>query len=335
MKFDEFLTWESTTRDTIDFKKIYVDMCDGEIIDGLILSELTFWHLPNKHGESKLRVCKDGKMWIAVSLSEWWDRARITSDQAFRAIERLCAKDIVVKQVFRYNNSPTTHLRINQEKFMEIWEYRVKNPMENPYKSRTRENDIADTRNPLRGDAKTLTETTTELTDNGDFEEKPPDPQDKSCEVSHIPGDAHQPSSQEERVEEKYKRRTLEALASSYQQKGMQSPIIDNFIQTVQPHQQGLARQFCELMGRKPGKKEETLWRAEWEWQHQLGIRAEHIKGAFDYMKEACLTIKSPKSVTTIAENIKKGIIKTTKSEQVVPRAREVFKSDGAAQETW
>jgi len=47
MEFNEFLSWELTTRDTIDFKKIYVDIA-GDLIAGLLLSQIIYWHLPSK-----------------------------------------------------------------------------------------------------------------------------------------------------------------------------------------------------------------------------------------------------------------------------------------------
>ena len=57
--FKEFLDWEKTSKDTIDFKKVYVDMAD-DLIAGLVLSELIYWYLPSKdNGKNKLRVTHD------------------------------------------------------------------------------------------------------------------------------------------------------------------------------------------------------------------------------------------------------------------------------------
>ena len=56
--FDQFLSWEAKSRDIIDFKKIYVDIAD-DLIAGLLLSQIIYWHLPNEHGKTKLRVQKD------------------------------------------------------------------------------------------------------------------------------------------------------------------------------------------------------------------------------------------------------------------------------------
>ena len=45
--FNNFLAWRTNTRDTIDFKKIYVDMV-GDLIAGLMLGRIIYWYLPDK-----------------------------------------------------------------------------------------------------------------------------------------------------------------------------------------------------------------------------------------------------------------------------------------------
>ena len=44
MNFDDFLKWEQSSRDTVDFKTVYVDMV-GDLLAGLMLSQIVFWHL--------------------------------------------------------------------------------------------------------------------------------------------------------------------------------------------------------------------------------------------------------------------------------------------------
>jgi hypothetical protein len=52
---ETFLAWEAASRDTIDFKKIYVDMAD-DLVAGLLLSQVVYWFLPDRNGNLKLRV---------------------------------------------------------------------------------------------------------------------------------------------------------------------------------------------------------------------------------------------------------------------------------------
>lgn len=122
--FDEFLLWERTTRDSIDFKKIYVDIA-GDLIAGLMLSQIIFWYLPDKYGNSKMRVKKDGYDWIAKSNSEWYDEIRITEWQAPRALNILEEKGIIEKKLYKFNGAPTIHIRLIQENFMALWEEQV------------------------------------------------------------------------------------------------------------------------------------------------------------------------------------------------------------------
>ena len=55
-----FQDWERKTKDTKDFKLTYVDVANSDLIAGLMLSEIVFWYLPSRNGESKLRVFKGG-----------------------------------------------------------------------------------------------------------------------------------------------------------------------------------------------------------------------------------------------------------------------------------
>jgi len=119
-EFAEFLLWEATTRDTIDFKKSYVDMA-GDLVAGLLLSQIVFWTLPDREGQSKLRVQRDGHMWIAKGRNDWWDEIRITARQFDRAAKILEKKSLIVTGVFRFAGLPTKHIRLEPEGFLDAW----------------------------------------------------------------------------------------------------------------------------------------------------------------------------------------------------------------------
>jgi hypothetical protein len=118
--FNEFLLWEATARDTIDFKKAYVDMA-GDLVAGLLLSQIIYWYLPDKHGKSKLRVEKDGHMWIAKGRTDWYDEIRITAKQFDRAVKILEQKGLLTTALYRFNGAPTKHVRLNKVEFMVTW----------------------------------------------------------------------------------------------------------------------------------------------------------------------------------------------------------------------
>lgn len=119
--FREFLAWEKASRDTVDFKRIYVDMA-GDLVAGLMLSQLVYWYLlPDQKGRSRLRVRRDGHLWVAKNRDKWWDEIRITPKQADRAIKVLIDAGLVVKKNSMFNGKRTPHLRIDQDAFCDAW----------------------------------------------------------------------------------------------------------------------------------------------------------------------------------------------------------------------
>jgi len=133
MEFNDFLSWELTTRDTIDFKKIYVDIA-GDLIAGLLLSQIIYWHLPSKNGGSKLKsISRDGHYWIAKSYSGWWDEIRISEYQAKRALKLLSDKGLVETKLFKFAGAPTIHTRLIKECFLEQWDIWINKKLLNPF----------------------------------------------------------------------------------------------------------------------------------------------------------------------------------------------------------
>ncbi len=117
MVFNDFLVWEMTSRDTIDFKKIYVDLVN-DLIAGLLLSQIVYWHLPNSQGEPKLRVERDGLLWLVKSREDWWKETRITTRQYDRAIKILDSLGIVTTKLYKFNGTPVIHLHLNWDVFL-------------------------------------------------------------------------------------------------------------------------------------------------------------------------------------------------------------------------
>ena len=114
-----FIGWELASQDTIDFKKCYVDLCD-DLISGLLLSQIVYWHLPSKdNGKTKLRVQKEGHMWVAKGRNDWYEEIRITAKQYDRAIKILEKCGLVETKTFKFNANPTKHVRLKWEMFLE------------------------------------------------------------------------------------------------------------------------------------------------------------------------------------------------------------------------
>ena len=117
--FANFLIWERQSKDTIDFKKVYVDMA-GDLLAGLLLSQIVFWYLPTKDGGNKLRIQREGEYWIAKRREDWWDEVRLAPREVDKSLEKLRAAGIIETRVWKFGGMPTTHVRILPQGFMDV-----------------------------------------------------------------------------------------------------------------------------------------------------------------------------------------------------------------------
>lgn len=117
LSFDDFLRWEEASRDTIDVKKVYIDLA-GDLATGILLSQIIYWHLPSK-GKSKLRVEREGKLWLAKGRAAWWEECRITARQFDRSIQVLRDKGLLETRIFKFKGFPTLHVWLNRPALVE------------------------------------------------------------------------------------------------------------------------------------------------------------------------------------------------------------------------
>jgi hypothetical protein len=117
--FRDFSVWEKASTDTIDFKKIYVDVAE-DLVAGLLLSQIVYWYLPGKDGKTKLRVKHGGHLWIVKKRTEWYDEIRLSEANYKTAVKKLEAKKLVVKERHRFDGAPTTFLRLDIKVFLTL-----------------------------------------------------------------------------------------------------------------------------------------------------------------------------------------------------------------------
>jgi hypothetical protein len=119
--FKEFIAWEVMNRQSIDFKVCYVDIA-GDLIAGLLLSQIIYWHLPSKQtGETKLRVKRMNKLWIAKKREDWYFEIRISPKQYDRAAKILEEKSLITianakdgtGKKWKFRGVPTIHISLN------------------------------------------------------------------------------------------------------------------------------------------------------------------------------------------------------------------------------
>ncbi|WP_235712317.1 MULTISPECIES: hypothetical protein [Bacillus cereus group] len=129
--FQEFLMWERATTDTIDFKKVYVDVADEDVVAGLLLSQIVYWHLPSKDTNiTKLRIWKDKKLWLAKGRTDWWDEIRIGPRQFDRASKILVDQKIITKKVYKFNGDPMVHIHLHTDAFLKLLNEKIREEFE-------------------------------------------------------------------------------------------------------------------------------------------------------------------------------------------------------------
>ena len=107
-----FITWEKSTKDTIDVKTSYIDVAGG-VMEGILLSQIVYWYLPSHNGNSKLRIKKNGHFWIKKTKEEWYEEIRFSRKNYDTAIKKLEKQNLVVKEIFKYDSTPSSHIRLN------------------------------------------------------------------------------------------------------------------------------------------------------------------------------------------------------------------------------
>lgn len=162
MDFRDFLLWERSSRDSIDFKKIYVDMT-GNLVSGLILSQIIFWFLPKRGGDVRAQIERDGHLWIAKKNEDWWEECRVKRNSAIRALETLVSAGLIETKLFQFAGAPTVHIRIIESRFMEVWANLVNDPIYPKPVNGFTQNQQIDLPETSKSYTKTTTKTTTKI----------------------------------------------------------------------------------------------------------------------------------------------------------------------------
>ncbi|MBA7525432.1 hypothetical protein ES705_17583 [subsurface metagenome] len=170
-RFNDFLLWEQASRDTIDFKKIYVDIT-GDLIAGLLLSQIIYWNLPNKEGKTKLRIKRRNQLWLAKKKTDWWEEIRISPKQAARATRLLAKTGIVKVRIFKFKGAPTTHFLLRGKTLLRLINKEIKAKKEIP--KVTKGNNGKLPKVTMESDQRgiSITKTTTETTNNNNNKDK-------------------------------------------------------------------------------------------------------------------------------------------------------------------
>ena len=171
--YREFYQWEEASRDTIDVKRCYIDLA-GDLVSGILLSQIIFWFLPSRD-KTKLRVSREGLMWLAKDRKDWWEECRITPKQFDRAIGVLKDKGFVRTERFKFAGRPLIHITLNIDAILQgVKSILTKGENPNPPKVEIHIDERGKSTSPKgenhiqRPQTEITTETTTENTPVGD-----------------------------------------------------------------------------------------------------------------------------------------------------------------------
>lgn len=121
----DFITWERDSLDTVDVKKVYIDIAE-DVMAGIMLSQIVYWYLPSREGKSKLTIkkqdkkTKDTHFWIAKSRDEWYEEIRFSKNNVITAMKKLEEKQIIFRQDNMFDGKRTAHIRLNFPVFLNM-----------------------------------------------------------------------------------------------------------------------------------------------------------------------------------------------------------------------
>jgi hypothetical protein len=127
-----WLASEQAALDVITVKRVYIDINDGNLHDGLLFSQIMYWHGNSKEtGKPRMTITRDGELWLAKSYTDWWDECRINEHTARKSINRIAERKLIITNLWKFDGAPTVHLRIDWQEFesrvKSIW-HSVSNP---------------------------------------------------------------------------------------------------------------------------------------------------------------------------------------------------------------
>lgn len=102
----------------IGLKREYVQVT-GDLASACLLSQIVYWHRPDKNGKTRLRVFRDGKLWAADRVSKWTVACQISEGQYKRAVKNLTQLGLVEHAIYKFAGITVPHFALNHQAFAE------------------------------------------------------------------------------------------------------------------------------------------------------------------------------------------------------------------------
>ena len=160
LDLNTFYKLEEFEKQQVNVKMVYIDIT-GDLIAGILLSQIIYWNLPSKEGKSKLKVTYKGRKGIAKGRNEWWDEIRITPKQYDRAIKILKELELVEVKNTMFNAKRTPVIMFNSDVFIKKYQSKLTKSTVLP---KGKDRCLPKVKSGIDETATSLTETTTKIT---------------------------------------------------------------------------------------------------------------------------------------------------------------------------
>jgi hypothetical protein len=89
----------------------------GSVHAALLLSRLYWWF---SHTPTKLKVTREGKLWLVKSHTEWLEECGLTRQMVRRAETKLMNLNLMERKLWKFNKTPTNHYHLDVEKLLRL-----------------------------------------------------------------------------------------------------------------------------------------------------------------------------------------------------------------------
>lgn len=93
----------------------------GDLASSAVLSKLRYWFSKDEYGNTRVKINRFNKLWLAKKDEDWLEDAYVTKKQVKRIKKDLIALGLVETRIMRFNGDPTTHWHLNKDRFVELY----------------------------------------------------------------------------------------------------------------------------------------------------------------------------------------------------------------------
>ena len=108
-------------QDTINLKRIFIDITDGKHLDAIVLGQIIF-RSGLKNGKSNITFKKFDKIWIDMNYKDWYEDVRIHRSTMTRILKRLEHQGFITTMERPDYSTKTRYISVNPERIIQAIE---------------------------------------------------------------------------------------------------------------------------------------------------------------------------------------------------------------------